>query len=285
MLDTIIVGAGPSGLSAALYLKNANKNIIVIEKDTPGGKILKAKKVNNYLGLNCSPDEMAYSMYKQVLDLDVKILSEKVIKIEKNNDYIKVITNKNEYTTKTILLSCGRIEKGLDIDIDENISGISYCATCDGSLYKGKIVTIIGNNDESKQDAIYLSSIVKFINYINYSNENITFTQSNIKVYNNLKIKNINTEDDKINSVILDNNELLQTDGLFILNGYTPNSGFINNLKLELHNGYIIVDKNMKTSVDGIYASGDIIKKELYQIVTAASDGAVAAISIINALK
>lgn len=285
MFDSIIIGAGPSGLSAAIYLKNANKNILVIEKSTPGGKILKAKKINNYLGIeNLSPDEIAYNMYKQVIDLDVKISSEKVLKIEKLEDKIKVITDKNEYFTKTILLSCGRIEKGLDININDDILGISYCATCDGSLYKNKVVTVIGNNLESKQDTIYLSSITKSINYINYSKDGITFPQDNIKVFNNKKIININTVDNKITSIVLDDNNVLETDGLFILNGYTPNSEFINNLDLKLDNGYIVVDKNMKTNIDGIYASGDIIKKDLYQIVTAASEGAVAAISIIKDL-
>lgn len=285
MFDSIIIGAGPSGLSAAIYLKNANKNILVIEKSTPGGKILKAKKINNYLGIeNLSPDEIAYNMYKQVIDLDVKISSEKVLKIEKLEDKIKVITNKNEYFTKTILLSCGRIEKGLDININDDILGISYCATCDGSLYKNKVVTVIGNNLESKQDTIYLSSITKSINYINCSKDDITFPQDNIKVFNNKKITNINTVDNKITNIVLDDNNVLETDGLFILNGYTPNSEFINNLDLKLDNGYIVVDKNMKTNIDGIYASGDIIKKDLYQIVTAASEGAVAAISIIKDL-
>lgn len=285
MFDSIIIGAGPSGLSAAIYLKNANKNILVIEKSTPGGKILKAKKINNYLGIeNLSPDEIAYNMYKQVIDLDVKISSEKVLKIEKLEDKIKVITDKNEYFTKTILLSCGRIEKGLDININDDILGISYCATCDGSLYKNKVVTVIGNNLESKQDTIYLSSIAKSINYINYSKDDITFPQDNIKVFNNKKIININTVDNKITNIVLDDNNVLETDGLFILNGYTPNSEFINNLDLKLDNGYIVVDKNMKTNIDGIYASGDIIKKDLYQIVTAASEGAVAAISIIKDL-
>lgn len=285
MFDSIIIGAGPSGLSAAIYLKNANKNILVIEKSTPGGKILKAKKINNYLGIeNLSPDEIAYNMYKQVIDLDVKISSEKVLKIEKLEDKIKVITNKNKYFTKTILLSCGRIEKGLDINIKDDILGISYCATCDGSLYKNKVVTVIGNNLESKQDTIYLSSITKSINYINYSKDDITFPQDNIKVFNNKKIININTVDNKITNIVLDDNNVLETDGLFILNGYTPNSEFINNLDLKLDNGYIVVDKNMKTNIDGIYASGDIIKKDLYQIVTAASEGAVAAISIIKNL-
>lgn len=285
MFDSIIIGAGPSGLSAAIYLKNANKNTLVIEKSTPGGKILKAKKINNYLGIeNLSPDEIAYNMYKQVIDLDVKISSEKVLKIEKLEDKIKVITDKNEYFTKTILLSCGRIEKGLDININDDVLGISYCATCDGSLYKNKVVTVIGNNLESKQDTIYLSSIAKSINYINYSNDDITFPQDNIKVFNNKKIININTVDNKITSIVLDDNNVFETDGLFILNGYTPNSEFINNLDLKLDNGYIVVDKNMKTNIDGIYASGDIIKKDLYQIVTAASEGAVAAISIIKDL-
>ena len=142
---------------------------------------------------------------------------------------------------------------------------------------------LIGNNKESENDAIYLSNIVNSLIYVNYSNDNVTFDKDNIKVINK-KINNLNVNDEIIKTVTIDDKEYT-IDGLFIENGYTPNIDFIKSLNIKLDNNYIVVDENMKTNIDGIYASGDIIKKKVYQIVTAASDGAVAALSIIKDLK
>ena len=264
--DSIIIGAGPASLSAALYLKNANKNILILEKNAPGGKLLKTDKINNYLGFkNIDASALAYDMYEQVINLGVPIKTEK-----------------NEYKTKTILIACGRVEKKLDI-LKEHALNISYCAKCDGSLYNGKDVMLIGNNKESENDAIYLSNIVNSLIYVNYSGDNVTFDKDNIKVINK-KISNLNVNDEIIKTVIIDDKEYA-IDGLFIENGYTPNMDFIKSLNIKLDNNYIVVDENMKTNIDGIYASGDIIKKKVYQIVTAASDGAIAALSIIKDLK
>ena len=142
---------------------------------------------------------------------------------------------------------------------------------------------LIGNNKESENDAIYLSNIVNSLIYVNYSNDDITFDKDNIKVINK-KISNLNVNDEIIKTVTIDDKEYA-IDGLFIENGYTPNIDFIKSLNIKLDNNYIVVDENMKTNIDGIYASGDIIKKKVYQIVTAASDGAIAALSIIKDLK
>lgn len=142
---------------------------------------------------------------------------------------------------------------------------------------------LIGNNKESENDAIYLSNIVNSLIYVNYSDDNVTFDKDNIKVINK-KISNLNVSDEIIKTVIINDKEYA-IDGLFIENGYTPNIDFIKSLNIKLDNNYIVVDENMKTNIDGIYASGDIIKKKVYQIVTAASDGAVAALSIIKDLK
>ena len=142
---------------------------------------------------------------------------------------------------------------------------------------------LIGNNKESENDAIYLSNIVNSLIYVNYSDDNVTFDKDNIKVINK-KISNLNVNDEIIKTVTIDDKEYA-IDGLFIENGYTPNIDFIKSLNIKLDNNYIVVDENMKTNIDGIYASGDIIKKKVYQIVTAASDGAVAALSIIKDLK
>lgn len=280
--DSIIIGAGPAALSAALYLKNANKNILILEKSAPGGKLLKTDKINNYLGFkNIDASSLAYDMYEQVINLGVPIKTEKVIDVIDGKEKI-VKTEKNEYKTKTILIACGRAEKKLDI-LKEHALNISYCAKCDGSLYNGKDVMLIGNNKESENDAIYLSNIVNSLIYVNYSDDDVTFDKDNIKVISK-KISNLNVSDEIIKSVTIDNKEYA-IDGLFIENGYTPNIDFIKSLNIKLDNNYIVVDENMKTNIDGIYASGDIIKKKVYQIVTAASDGAVAALSIIKDLK
>lgn len=288
MYDTIIIGAGPAGMSAAIYLKNANKNIVIFEKEVPGGKILKAKKINNYLGLNSKePSEISYEMYKQVTDLGINIIIEKVLDVQKDKDEIKVITNKNEYKAKTLLIACGRIEKSLGIENESKLigNGVSYCSTCDGSLYKNKIVAVVGNSEISKEETIYLSDIAKKVFYINYSNENTVFEEENIEVINNKKIISLNEKDNKLYSVTLSDNKELKIDGLFILNGYAPNIEFIKNLDIKEEDGYILVSQDMKTSVDNVFAVGDIIKKDLYQIVTAASEGAVAAINIIKILN
>lgn len=288
MYDVIIIGAGPAGMSASIYLKNANKNVLILEKDTPGGKILKAKKINNYLGLNnVEPSEIAYEMYNQVLENNIEIRKEKVIEIDKIDNKTIVKTNKNTYETKYILLSCGRVEKTLNLDMEEELlgKGVSYCAECDGNLYKDKIVTVIGNNNDSIEDARYLSGIARKVNYINYSKDKIDFKEENIFTVENLKVTKLCAEDGVLTKILLDNGQEINTDALFILTGYTPNSNFIEKLKISTKDGYIIVDKNMKTNIDNIYASGDIIKKDLYQIITAAAEGAVAAVSIAKLLN
>ncbi len=283
MYDCVIIGAGPAGMSAAVYLNNANKKIIVLEKDTPGGKILKAKKINNYLGLdNIEPSDIAYNMYSQLMNNKIKINIEKVLNISKDDSKIIITTDKNSYITKYVILACGKIEKSLNLDKEDELigNGISYCAECDGNLYKDKVVSVIGNNNESIKDAIYLSSISKEVIYINYSNEEVKFDHDNIKVINNLKVSELICENNILKGVKLSNEVVIEVDGLFILTGSTPNSKIIENLNINLDNGYIVVDNNMKTNIDNIYAVGDIIKKQLYQIVTAASEGAIAAVNI-----
>lgn len=288
MYDTIIIGAGPSGMSAGIYLKNANKNIIIFEKDAPGGKILKAKKINNYLGLeDIEPSEIAYKMYKQVMDLKIKINIEKVIDVKKEKEKIIVITNKGKYESKTLLITCGRIEKSLGLEKESNLigNGISYCSKCDGSLYKDKIIAVVGNNSESIEETIYLSNIAKKVYYINYDKENISFNNDNIEVINDKQIISLNETLNKLSSITLSDNRIVDVSGLFILNGYAPNIEFIKNLNIKNDNGYILVSKNMKTNVKGIYAAGDIIKKDLYQVITSASEGAIAAVNIVKELN
>lgn len=285
MFDTIIIGGGPASLSAAIYLKNANKNVLIIEKNVPGGKILKADKITNYLGFTEEDaSTLAYRMYMQTQKLDIPIKIEKVINVEDKDGIKTIITDKNTYQAKTIIIACGRVEKSLGIENEEKLlgKGVSYCVKCDASLYKDKVVGIISNN---KEDVLYLSNIAKKVIFINYSEEELTFDKDNIEVINNEKIVKINEDNDIIHSITLSNNEEYEISCLFIETGYTPNIDFIKNLNIETKNNYIITDKNMKTNIDGIYAAGDIVYKKIYQIVNAASEGMISALSIIKDLK
>lgn len=283
--DSIIIGAGPAGMSAGIYLKNANKNVLIIEKEVPGGKILKAKNIKNYLGFTLNdPSKLAYDMYKQVTELDIPIVMDTVISIL-DGDVKKVVTKNNTYEAKTIIIATGRIEKSLNIENEEKLigKGISYCATCDGSLYKNKKIVLIGNNKESIEELNYLKNITKDITYINYDSND--YSDKDINVINSKKVIKINEENDKISSIELDDGTIISLDCLFISTGYAPNGSIFKNLNLNIDNGYLVVDKNYKTNIDGIYAAGDIIKKDLYQIVTAASEGAICATNIIKNLR
>lgn len=285
MFDTIIVGAGPAALSAAIYLKNANKNVLIIEKDTPGGKILKTEKINNYLGFTEEDaSSLAYKMYSQTQKLNIPILIQKVIDIKNNGEIKQVITNKNTYETKSIIIACGRVEKPLGIKNENKLKGkgVSYCVKCDASLYKNKVVAIIS---KEKDDVLYLSDIASKVIFINYSNEDIKFNKDNIEVINNEKVIKINEENNIIKSITLSNNKEYDVSCLFIETGYTPNIDFIKSLDIKTINNYIQVDSEMKTNIDGIYAAGDIIYKNVYQVITAASDGAISALSVIKYLK
>lgn len=280
--DALIIGSGPAGMSAAIYLQNANKNICIIEKNVPGGKILKAKKINNYLGFNKDDSSaLAYDMYSQIENLKIPLFIDSVISII-DGEIKTIITKNNEYKAKNIIVACGRNEKSLGITNEEELigKGISYCVTCDGSLYKNKAVALIGNSEQSLTELLYLKGITNNIIYINYSKNEIT--DSKIRIINNHNVIEIKKENKKIKSLIMDDNEEIIIDGLFISTGYIPNINILKNINVNEKNNYIIVDNNMKTNIDGIYAVGDIIKKDLYQIVTAAAEGAIAATSIIK---
>lgn len=285
MFDTIIIGGGPASLSAAIYLKNANKNVLIIEKNVPGGKILKTDKITNYLGfIEEDASTLAYRMYEQTQKLNIPIKIEKVVNIEDNNDVKTIITDKNTYETKTIIIACGRVEKSLGIENEDKLlgKGVSYCVKCDASLYKDKVVAIISNN---RDDVLYLSNIARKVIFINYMKEDIIFEKDNIEVINNEKVTKINEKNNIIHSITLSDEKEYEVSCLFIETGYTPNIDFIKNLNIETKNNYIVTDENMRTNINGVYAAGDIVYKKIYQIINAASEGMISALSIVKDLK
>lgn len=287
--DCIIIGAGISGCTAAIYLKRAGLNILMLEKKAIGGQIINTSEIENYPTIT-STDGFTFSenLKKQIKNLNIEIKYEEVLDI-KNNDVKEVVTKNNTYLTKNIIIATGRIPRKLDLENENNLlgKGISYCATCDGFFYKNKNVAILGGGNSALEAAIYLSKICNNVTIINRSEKlradyeliNEVKKLNNIQIIYNEQIKELKENNGYLGSIIL-NNQTLKVDGLFIYIGLIPTLPFIKNINLNLDNGYILVDNKMKTNIDGIYACGDIIKKDLYQIITAASEGAIAASNI-----
>lgn len=287
--DCIIIGAGISGCTAAIYLKRAGLNILMLEKKAIGGQIINTSEIENYPTIT-STDGFTFSenLKKQIENLNIEIKYEEVLDIK--NDTIKeVITKNNIYLTKNIIISTGRTPRKLELDNENTLlgKGISYCATCDGFFYKNKDVAILGGGNSALEAAIYLSKICNSITIINRSEKlradyeliNEVKNLKNIQIIYNEQIKELKENNGYLDGIVL-NDRTLKVDGLFVYIGLIPTLPFIKNVNLNLDNGYIVVDDKMKTNIDGIYACGDIIKKNLYQIITAASEGAIAASNI-----
>lgn len=290
--DCVIVGAGVAGMTSALYLKRAGLNVAIIEKNYVGGQINKTYTIQNYPGfLEIDGPTLSLNIKNQLDELKVPIIYQEVIKIESSDKLKKVITTKEEYNTKTIIIATGRTERKLNLSLEEELvgHGISYCATCDGNFFKGEEVAVIGGGNTAMEDALYLSNICPKVYLINRSSN---FSKADKILYEKVKnSKNINILTDcvvdtleqkngSLSGVILNNNQKLNIKGLFIAIGSVPDIEFLKSLELATDNNYIIVDEHMETSISGIFACGDIIKKDLYQIITAASEGAIAANSV-----
>ena len=288
MYDVIIVGMGPAGMSAGIYAKRSGMNTLILEKSAPGGLLNQTSLVDNYLGFSAvSGSELAISMFNHINKLGVPFKSEEVTSILDKGDYKEVITTKNTYQTRAVILSAGRKAKTVLKNEEKYLGkGLSYCAVCDAAFYKGKDVAIIGSGNSAFEEGLYLTDFVNKL-YILSRKDTLRADEhliEKMKEKNNVEILYETT----VSDVILDDNRIsaletnkgtLKVEGLFIYAGYTASTHYLKDLDIKTDNGYIVVDENMRTNIKGIYAAGDAIKKSLYQIITAASEGSIAATS------
>ena len=288
MSKCIVIGAGPGGMSAAIYLKRAGIDVILIEKMVPGGEMLKTNKIENYLGFDSiDGGELALRMSSQVKDLGIKIIRDDITDISYDNTFI-VTGLKNKYQADYVIIATGRVPRKLGLDMEEALlnRGISYCATCDGAFYKGKEVAIVGGGDSALTEALYLSDIcLKVYVLVRKDLKASDILQNRVKNKDNIVIlKNVSVSQfissDSLTGVLLNDGRKLDVNGLFIAIGGTPDISFLKNLNVDTINGYIKTDDKMRTNIKGLYAVGDVRYKDFYQIITAASDGAIAALSI-----
>lgn len=295
MFDIIIIGGGISGLTASIYAKRAGKKVLLLEEKNFGGQIINSNDIENYPGLNhVKGIDLTNNLLDQVKELNVEIKLEKVLEIDVLNSIKKVITNNNSYETKSIIISTGSDYRKLGLDKEEDLvgKGVSYCATCDGNFYKDKDVMVVGGGNTALYDAIYLSDICKNVYLVHrkdyFTAEELLVNKAknkdNIKIIYNSNIKKINGNE-VLESVELDSNEIIKVDGLFIAVGRIPNTAIFSNILKTNEYGYIITDDNLNTNIKGIFASGDVRDKKLRQLVTATSDGAVAAMEAVSYLN
>ena len=284
MYDVIIIGKGPAGISASLYAKRAGLSVLIIGKGL--GTLEKAKEVENYYGITASGKEIAESGIKQAEKLQIPIKTEEVVSISHNEIFI-IETNQEKYESKAVLLATGanRITPKIKGLKEFEGKGISYCAVCDGFLYRGQDVAVLGNGEYALHEAQELANIAKSVTIL-------TNGLSNIQLGENLKDKiTINEKQIKefcgdkiIRKVEFADNTELQIRGVFVAEGVATSIDFARKLGARIAQNRIVVDSKMETNIPGLYAAGDCTGG-LLQISTAVSEGAIAGTEIIKYIR
>lgn len=297
MHDIIIIGGGPSGLSAALYGARAGKDTILFEKMFVGGQMATTSMIENYPGLqSISGMELAMSMENQAKSFGAKIMYEEVtnIEIDKINKVVK--TNSSTYMSKTVILAMGASPQELNIPGEKELRGmgVSYCATCDGAFFRDKITAVIGGGNTAVEDAIFLADICKKVYLIHRRDsfraeavlQEKASSLSNIEFILNTTVEEIkgssHVENIVLKNIKTNESKTIDIDGIFIGIGTKPNSEIVKGMIDINNNGYINTDNNMQTNIFGVYAAGDVREKMTRQVVTASADGAAATQSAIR---
>ena len=294
MHDIVIIGAGPAGLTAAIYALRANKSVLVLEKESFGGQITYSPKVENYPGFNeISGAELGEKLVEQALNLGAEIELDTVIGIKNPGAYKIVQCEHGEYQAKAVIIASGSRHRQLGLAREDEFTGngVSYCALCDGAFYKDREIAVIGGGNTALQDAVLMADQCAKVTII----QNLAFCTGEQKLIEILKSKKnvsfiYNTVveelegEDQLSSIMLrdlerDKSYRFKVDGIFVAIGQQPdNKAFESVCKLD-EQGFIIADESTFTSTPGIYAAGDCRTKKVRQVVTAAGDGAVAAMN------
>lgn len=292
LYDVVIIGAGPAGMTAAIYAARANMSVLLLEKLAPGGQIINTHEIQNYTGVGTiNGAELAYKMFEHTQELQVTFDYGTVKHIQQEGS-IKKITCEEEkvFEAKSVILATGTIPRRLDVENEERFAGenISWCAICDGAYYRDKDVVVIGGGNSAVEEAIYLASLansVKVVTLFDLTADPVSCDElralPNVTVYTFHNVEGF-TGADKLQGVRIKSTKTqeeieIQCDGAFEYIGLKPSTEAFQNLGILDEQGYIKVNSRMETSVAGIYAAGDVVTKELRQVVTACSDGAIAA--------
>lgn len=292
MYDTIIIGAGPAGMTAALYAARSNLKVALLERGIPGGQMNNTADIENYPGYaNISGPELAEKMFEPLENLGVEHLFGLVEKIEDRGDFKEIITEDERFEAKTVIIASGANHRHLGVPGEEdfNSRGVSYCAVCDGAFFRDEDLLVVGGGDSAVEEAIFLTRFAKSVTIVHRRDElraqkvlqDRAFANEKIRFVWDSVVESIHGDERKVTGVTFKNvktGEVSQAEfgGIFIYVGLDPVSEFAADLGITDEAGWILTDHQMKTSVAGIYAVGDVRQKDLRQITTAVGDGAIA---------
>ena len=291
MYDTIIIGAGPAGMTAALYAARSNLKVALIEGGLPGGQMNNTSDIENYPGYaNISGPELAEKMFEPLENLGVEHLYGFVENIEDHGDVKKVITDNEEFETRTVIVATGSKHRLLGVPGEEELNsrGVSYCAVCDGAFFRDQDLLVVGGGDSAVEEAIFLTQFAKSVTIVHRRDElraqkvlqDRAFANKKINFIWDSVVKEIKGEN-RVESVVIENVKTNQVTehafgGVFVYVGLDPVSDFTKDLQIQDASGWIVTDDHMKTSVAGVFAVGDVRQKDLRQVTTAVGDGAIA---------
>ncbi|WP_339254184.1 thioredoxin-disulfide reductase [Sporosarcina sp. FSL W8-0480] len=291
--DVIIIGAGPAGMTAAVYTSRANLSTLMLERGIPGGQMANTEEIENYPGFESilGPD-LSKKMFDHAKTFGAEYAYGDVNEIIDGERYKTIISGKKEYKARAIIITTGAEYKKMGVPGEEELTGrgVSYCAVCDGAFFKGKEIVVIGGGDSAVEEGAYLTRFANKVTIIHRRDElraqkilqDRAFANEKIDFLWNSTVKQVNGEDGKIKSVTLvstvDGTEtVMETEGMFVYIGMNPLTGPFKNLGILDDQGYIVTNEEMETKVPGIYAAGDVRQKTLRQVVTATGDGSIAA--------
>ena len=293
MYDIIVIGAGPAGLSAAIYARRSGKTVLVLEESTYGGQIVNTPDVENYPGVaHISGFDFATNLYNQAKDFGAEFKFEKAIGIDAG-DVKKVKTPNGEYESKAVIIATGAKNRKLGLDNEESliVKGVSYCATCDGMFFRDKNVAVNGGGNTALEDADFLSNYCKKVYVIHRRDEfrgdekdvAKIRDKENLEFVLDSTVSEILTSDDHVSGVKVKNKKteeerVLDVEGLFIAIGQVPDNEDFKDI-VDLENGYVKALEDCKTKTPGIFVAGDCRTKSVRQLATAAADGAIAGIA------
>ncbi|HEL0769785.1 TPA: thioredoxin-disulfide reductase [Streptococcus equi subsp. zooepidemicus] len=292
MYDTLIIGSGPAGMTAALYAARSNLRVGIIEQGAPGGQMNNTSDIENYPGYDhISGPELSLKMYEPLEKFKVENIYGIVQRVEDCGDYKRVYTEDTHYDTKTVIVATGAKHRLLGIAGEEEYTsrGVSYCAVCDGAFFRNQELLVVGGGDSAVEEAIYLTQFAKKVTIVHrrdqlraqkilqeraFANEKLDFIWDSV-------VKEIQGNDIKVSNVVIENVKTGQVTnhdfgGVFIYVGLIPVTQMVSELGITNQEGWIVTDDQMKTSIPGIFAVGDVRQKQLRQITTAVGDGAIA---------
>lgn len=298
MFDMIIIGAGPAGMTAAVYGARAGLKVLMLEKGAPGGQMVNTYEVENYTGFEkISGTDLSMKMFEHTQKLGVTY-AYGVVKEIKDNNTIKIVETEDEtFEGQAVIIATGTVNRRLGAIGEEKLAGrgISWCAICDGAFFRNKDVVVVGGGNSAVEEALYLSGICRKVTIIHRRNEFRAEKLAQDRALNNDKIEfeleavveSFNELNGKLGSVTVKNlktndKKEIVCDGAFIYVGQDPVTSMVKDIIAVNKQGYILTNDKMETNIKGIYAAGDVCEKDLRQIITATNDGAIAAQ---NALK